>query len=169
MTIQEIIGNVINIPPDHKKVDLLQIEWFESTKRIQRKRTDDGMDLAIKFLREGQCLHEGDILFEDATKRVLVYIKPCDAIVIQPQSLLEMGTICYEIGNKHLPVFIQEDQVLIPFEDPLYKWLEAAGYKPKVENRQLLNLLKSNISPHSHEAPSSSSLFNKIINLASKA
>ncbi len=167
MIVYEILGNVVNIAPDHKKVDLLQIEWFESTKKIQRKRTDEGMELAVKFLSEGQRLHEGDVLFEDATKRVLVYIKPCDAIVIQPQSLLEMGTICYEIGNKHLPVFIQENQVLIPFEDPLYKWLEAGGYKPKVESRQLLNMLKSNVSPHGHEGPGSS-LFNRIINLASK-
>jgi len=168
MIIQEVIGNVANIAADDRKVDLLQIEWFESAKKILRKQSDEGIDLAIKFLREGQRLHGGDILFEDATKRVVVYIKPCDAIVIQPQSLLEMGTVCYEIGNKHLPVFIQDNQVLIPFEDPLYKWLEAGGYKPKKEKRQLLNLLKSNISPHGHEG-TGTSLFNRIINLAAKA
>ena len=168
MIVQEVIGNVSNIAADNKKVDLLQIEWFESAKKIQRKRSDEGMDLAIKILREGQRLHEGDILFEDATKRIVVSIKPCDAIVIQPQSLLEMGTVCYEIGNKHLPIFIQDDQVLIPFEDPLYKWLEAAGYKPKKAYRQLLNLLKANVSPHGHEEPGNS-LFTRIINLAAKA
>jgi len=167
MIVQEVIANVSNIAADDRKIDLLQIEWFESAKKILRKQSDGGMDLAIKFLREGQRLHEGDILFEDATKRVIVYIKPCDAIVIQPLSLLEMGTVCYEIGNKHLPVFIQDDQVLIPFEDPLFSWLGAAGFKPKKEFRKLQNLLKSNVSPHGHEAPGNS-LFTKIINLAAK-
>ena len=65
-----------------------------------------------------------------------------------------------------MPLFIQEELVLMPFEMPMFRWLEASGYEPLKEEHQLLNLLKSNVEPHGHSG--STSLFSKIINIASK-
>lgn len=163
MIIQQIIGNTKTHPIDGLDVDVLEIEWFEATKRIQRRRTNAGMEIAIKFIQEGQRLHQDDILYQDDKKVVVVYIKPCEAIVMTPASLLEMGTICYEIGNKHLPLFIQNDQIMMPFEMPMFRWLEASGYSPEKQEIQLLHLLKSNVAPHGH---GSTSLLTKILNIA---
>ncbi|UTN04076.1 urease accessory protein UreE [Flavobacterium bizetiae] len=166
MLIKEILGNTAQQSLDKLTIDLLEIEWYEATKRIQRKTSNGGTDLSIKFLKEGQRLHEGDILYQDNEKAIVVHIKPCDAIVIKPKTMLQMGTVCYEIGNKHMPLFIQEELVLMPFEMPMFRWLEASGYEPLKEEHQLLNLLKSNVEPHGHSG--STSLFSKIINIASK-
>ena len=165
MLIQKVIGNKATLPIKGLVVDPVEFEWFETTKRIQRKRTSSGMDIAIRFLNEGQVLQQDDVLYFDEQKAVIVNIKPCEAIVVKPGTLLEMGTICYEIGNKHLPLFIQAGQVLIPYETPLFRWLQASGYFPVKETRQLINMLKSNIAPHQHSGPS---LFSKIISLAAK-
>lgn len=164
MIIEQIIGNTATHNIAKLEVDLLELEWFETTKRIQRKRTNSGMEVAVKFVREGQRLSQNDILYQDAQKAVVVTIKPCEAIVMTPKSLLEMGTICYEIGNKHLPLFIQNDQIMMPFEMPMFRWLEASGYLPEKQEVQLLHLLKSNVAPHGH---GSTSLFTKILNIAS--
>ncbi|WP_413998001.1 urease accessory protein UreE [Flavobacterium sp. W1B] len=164
MIIQQIIGNKVTHPVDGLEIDLLEIEWFETTKRIQRKNSNSGMEIAIKFIQEGQRLHQDDILYQDDKKVVLVHIKPCEAIVMTPASLLEMGTICYEIGNKHLPLFIQDDKIMMPFEMPMFRWLEASGYFPEKQELQLLHLLKSNVAPHGH---GNTSLFTKILNIAS--
>lgn len=166
MLIKEILGNTAQQSLDKLTIDILEIEWYEATKRIQRKTSNGGTDLSIKFLKEGQRLHEGDILYQDNEKAIVVHIKPCDAIVIKPKTMLQMGTVCYEIGNKHMPLFIQEELVLMPFEMPMFRWLEASGYEPLKEEHQLLNLLKSNVEPHGHSG--STSLFSKIINIASK-
>ncbi|OXG01582.1 urease accessory protein [Flavobacterium araucananum] len=166
MLIKEIVGNTAQQSLGTLKIDVLEIEWYEATKRIQRKTSNGGTDLSIKFLREGQRLQEGDILCQDNEKAIVVHIKPCDAIVIKPETMLQMGTVCYEIGNKHMPLFIQNELVLMPFEMPMFRWLEAAGYQPAKEKHQLLNLLKSNTEPHGHSG--SNSLFSKIINIASK-
>lgn len=166
MLIKEILGNTAQQSLDKLTIDLLEIEWYEATKRIQRKTSNGGTDLSIKFLKEGQRLNEGDILYQDNEKAIVVHIKPCDAIVIKPKTMLQMGTVCYEIGNKHMPLFIQEELVLMPFEMPMFRWLEASGYEPLKEEHQLLNLLKSNVEPHGHSG--STSLFSKIINIASK-
>lgn len=166
MIVQEVVGNRKTHNTEGLVLDVLELEWFETTRRIQRKRTKAGKDIAIKFLREGQRLHHDDILFQDGHTAIVVDIKPCDAIVIAPSSLLEMGTVCYEIGNKHMPLFIQDDKVMMPFEMPMFRWLEASGYHPLKQEVRLLHLLKSNVEPHGHG--NSSSLFSKILNLASQ-
>lgn len=164
MIINQTIGN-LSENSSAKNIDYLDLEWFETTKRIQRKKTRLGMDIAIKFLREGQRLREGDILFEDEENIIAVNVLETEAIVMSPDSLLEMGTVCYEIGNKHIPLFIQEDKVLLPFEMPMFRWLEASGFKPEKQTVKLLNLLKSNVEPHGHGSLGSS-IFNKILKMA---
>lgn len=164
MIINQTLGNLSGNPAA-KNIDYLDLEWFETTKRIQRKKTRLGTDIAIKFLREGQRLREGDILFEDSEKIIAVNVLETEAIVMSPASLLEMGTVCYEIGNKHIPLFIQNDQVLLPFEMPMFRWLEASGFNPEKQSVKLLNLLKSNVEPHGHGSLGSS-IFNKILKIA---
>ncbi|WP_018675151.1 urease accessory protein UreE [Riemerella columbina] len=168
MIINEAIGNVAHTDIQSREIDYLDLQWFETPKRIQRKKTRSGKDIAIKFLKEGQRLYEGDILYMDDQTAVVINVLPTDAIVLTPKSMLEMGTVCYEIGNKHMPLFIQNDQVLMPFEHPMFRWLEASGYQPRKETVKLLNLLKSNVEPHQHgNSNSGTSLFTKILHLAS--
>ncbi|TYB75898.1 urease accessory protein UreE [Bizionia myxarmorum] len=167
MICKEVIGNAEVYPIDNKKRDILNLEWFETTKRIMRKKTEANDEIVIKFLKEGTRLKEGDILYEDEEKVVLVNILPCDAIQVTPRSIYEMGTVCYEIGNKHLPLFIQGDNVLIPYEKPLERLLLASGYEVKKTHCKLLNMLKANVEPHQH-GKSGSSLFSKILELTTK-
>ncbi len=169
MIINEIVGNKHDIPLDGLEIDYLELEWFEISKRIQSKVTNSGTKIAIKFLKEGQRLSQDDILFMDNKKAIVINIRECEAIVIAPTSLLEMGTVCYEIGNKHVPIFIQNDQVLIPFEEPLFRWLATNGYRPIKEMRQLKNMLKSADAGHSHtHKHNDESLSMKIISSVSK-
>lgn len=166
MLIQEIIGNASDFTLGNRTIDRLPLEWYECTKKVQRKKTGSGVDIAIKFLREGQRLQQDDILFINDEKAILVEILPTDAIVITPVDFHEMGRICYEIGNKHLPLFIQENKVMIPYEDPIFNWLKAGNYDIRIKNMRLLNLLNANVQPHSHGT--GSSLFSKILGLTSK-
>jgi len=104
--------------------------------------------MVIKLLKEGTRLKEGDIVYEDSDKAVVVNILPCDAIQVTPRSIYEMGMVCYEIGNKHLPLFIQGDCVLIPYEKPLERLLVASGYDVAKTHCKLLNMLEASIEPH---------------------
>jgi len=167
MICKEVIGNVETYSISNKKKDVLNLQWFEATKRIMRKKTEANEEIVIKFLREGNRLKEGDILYEDEEKIVVVNILPCDAIQVTPRSIYEMGTVCYEIGNKHLPLFIQGDNVLIPYEKPLERLLVATGYDVAKTHCKLLNMLKANVEPHQH-GRAGSSLFSKILELTTK-
>ncbi len=168
MIIQQKSGNLNSLPAHHKTIDWLTLQWYETTKRILHKRTQNGIEITMKFLGENQQLTQGDILHQDAETIIAVDIEACDTIIISPQKMHEMAYVCYEIGNKHLPLFYEDDTLLVPYEAPLFKLLTAAGYPIKVEKRKLLNQLKTTVTPHTNNS-NSTSLFSKIMQLTNPA
>jgi urease accessory protein len=162
MLIQQKNGHLQTIHINQRVVDWLPIEWYEVSKRIQRKRTKNGQEVALKFLDNNPALTQGDVLFADDTTIIAVDIIPCDVLVIQPVTMQEMAAVCYEIGNKHLPLFFEKNELLVPFEMPLYRLLAAQGYAIKQDKRKLLHPLKTSVAPHAHNG---SSLFSKIMQL----
>ena len=164
MIIKEKLGNINSFPNNNKNIDWLDMEWHETNKRILHKKTRSGKEVTMKFLKENQNLTQGDILFEDAENIIAIDIQSCEAIVIKPKTMFEMAAICYEIGNKHLPLFLYEDELLIAYEAPLFNLLTSQGYEVNKENRKLINPLKTSVASHAHNG--SESLFSKIMKLS---
>ncbi|MCF6406678.1 urease accessory protein UreE [Chitinophaga filiformis] len=164
--IEKIEGNVVSFPTANRVIDPLRLEWFEAGKRLLRRHTQGRQEVALRFMREAPMLQQGDIVWMDDKKAIVIDIIPAAAIVLKPATMKDMAAVCYEIGNKHLPLFLEGDDVLVPYEEPLFRWLEAKGYTPVKAQRTLTNMLRSNIIPHEHG--SSGSLFSKIMQLASK-
>ncbi|MEO7769348.1 MAG: urease accessory protein UreE [Ferruginibacter sp.] len=162
MVITEKIGNINFFSINNRKIDSLLLEWYETNKRILHKKTMAGMEVVMKFLSENQQLTEGDIIYEDDFNIVAIEIKECDALIIRPKSMFEMASVCYEIGNKHLPVFYQDDEILIAFDAPLFRLMLAAGYDISQGKRKLIQPLKTSVTPHSG---SQNNLFSKIMKL----
>ncbi len=148
MLIKEKIGNINFFAINNRKQDFLLLEWYETNKRILHKTTQAGIDITMKFLHENPQLTEGDIIYEDDFSIIVIEIAPCDALIIRPKSMFEMASVCYEIGNKHIPLFYENDDLLVPFEPPLHRTLLAAGYDIQEGKRKLLNPLKTSVSPH---------------------
>jgi urease accessory protein len=78
-----------------------------------------------------------------------------------------MASVCYEIGNKHLPLFYEADQLLVPFEMPLYNLLLVQGYAVNQEERKLLHPLKTSVMPHT--VGIGDSVFSKIMQITTPA
>jgi urease accessory protein len=165
MLIQNKIGNLSTFEINSRFIDRLLLEWHETRKRILRKISQSGKEVAIKFLNENPELTEGDILFADDTTLIVVSILPCDCIVVSPKNMFEMASICYEIGNKHLPLFYEGEALLIPTDIPLLNLLTAQGYDVKEEKRKLLQSLKTTVSPHGIAV--NETVFSKITKLTS--
>lgn len=165
MLLQKKIGNINSYTVDSKTIDWMNLEWHETRKRILRKQTNSGKDVSIKFLNENPDLTDGDILFEDDSSIIAISVLACDCIMIQPTNMFEIASVCYEIGNKHLPLFYEDECLLVPFDAPLMKLLSAQGYEVKEEKRKLLQPLKTTVSPH---GDSNNSLFSKIMKLTNQ-
>jgi len=168
MLIKEKISNLRSFDIKHQNISYVVIEWFETNKRILHKKTDSGIVITIKFLKENPEFKEGDVLWMDENMVIVIDIKACEAIVIRPATILEAAFICYEIGNKHLPLYYENEDLLIPYEAPLHKLLQALGYTTKVEERKLTNAVKTSVSPHG-DSGGSTSLFNKILQLTTSS
>lgn len=148
MIVSAIIDNINTGRFEGISQDLLAIEWYESSKRIQRLRTVGGQDIAIRLLGDGDRLKDGDVLVQDDKGIIVVHIKPCEAIIIRPETMLDAAAVAFEIGNKHLPLFVQNGEILMPYEATMYDWLMKYGYQPEKGVRQLLDSLKANVEPH---------------------
>ena len=146
--VKEKLGNIYSAFSDKRDIDLLSIEWHEARKRILNKKTRQSKDVTLKFLNENPNLKDGDILWQDENTIIAVEINPCDCIIITPGSMLQASSICYEIGNRHLPLFFEGDELLSPYDVPLYNLLQVLGYTIKIEQRKLNNSFQTTVFPH---------------------
>ena len=165
MIIKEKLGNIDSYEIKGRLVDWMEIEWYETNKRILHKKTRSEREITIKFLGRSPQITQGDILYQDNFILIAAEVLPCDCIIIKPQTIFETASLCYEIGNKHLPLFFENDSLLVPFEAPLFRLLTAQGYQILRENRKLLQPLNTTVSPHADQG--STSLFSKILQLTS--
>jgi len=165
MIVKEKIGNITNFQIGERVIDYLYLDWFETGKRILHKKTTSGMEVVMKFLRENQQLGQGDILFADETRLIVVAILPCECLVIIPRSKFELASLCFEIGNKHLPLFYQDEKLLVAYDAPLFRLLVSSGYDVIKEDARLENPLKTSVSAHGDSGKDS--LFSKIMKLTS--
>ncbi len=164
MIIQNKKGNIQTYCQSNKLIDLLPFEWYETSKRIQRKTSKAGIELSLKFLGADPAITEGDILYEDETRLIVATILKCECIVITPSNMLEMANVCYEIGNKHLPLFYEAETLLIPFDAPLYKMLASMNLVVKKESRKLLSRVTTTVAAHGHQA-TGNTLLSRILKL----
>ncbi len=134
---RDIKGNIWADGTDKEAVvlDFLELEWFDTEKRVIRGFTVQGREIGFKNLRK-ESLFDGDILFETEAVRIVVRILPCPCLVVHPKNRLDMARICLEIGNKHIPVFINPaNEIIAAYENPLWETLERAGFRPTKESR----------------------------------
>ncbi|MGB8194303.1 MAG: urease accessory protein UreE [Chitinophagaceae bacterium] len=163
MIVKEKLGRLSDFAVNGREVDVLAVEWFETAKRILHKRTQAGREIVLKFMKENPDLSRDDVLFEDEHCVIVVEILSCEVIVVRVGSLHEMARLCYEIGNKHLPLFYENEEMLIPYDEPLFRWLVSSGFQPVKEQRKLLNQLRTSVAAHAHGG--NSSLLSRILNL----
>ena len=141
-------GNINASGASYKNIDKLPVEWYEITKRILHKTTVSGTSLTLKFLNENPNLKDGDILWQDENSIIIVDIIPSECMVITPDTIITAAALCYEIGNRHLPLFYEENELLIPYDVPLYNLLRASDYMIRLEKRKLNCPFKTTVLPH---------------------
>lgn len=165
MLITRKIGTVDTMVNTDRSIDYVLLDWFETEKRIMHKTSEAGRNVQIKFLNENRGFQPGDVIFIDGDTMGVIDIRECEVLVIRPRNMNELATICYEIGNKHLPLFYQEDELLVAYDSGLFAYLRAAGYNTQREMRKLTNALRTTVAPHGSNGKS---LFTRIMQLTTE-
>ena len=148
MLINKVIGNIgTQEDVSDKKTEWIELGWEELSKRILRTETDHGTDIALS-LDHDEPLQYGDVLFEDEERRIAVRTKMEAVIVIRPKDMTEMGKAAFELGNRHTPCLIDEDEIIVRADHTLNKLLDEVGVSYQTTERRFKQRFK--YRGHSH-------------------
>jgi len=152
MIANTILGNTKDPKWQDYLVDTLDLEWYELNKKILRKISGNNIEVGINLLQEKDSLQNGDIISIDKNSIIAINVKACECIAIKAKNHLELARICYEIGNRHAALFIDEHDssvFLLAMDKPIMQMLGKIGAEPKTVTARLIKPLSC--IGHSHE------------------
>ena len=134
MVVDKILGNIADYPVEERKVDKVYVDWYELDKKLLRKTSESGEEIGIRFGTDYHGhMHEGDVLYADSDRVIVIDINPCELTVVEVHSMQEMGRLCFELGNRHLSLSIGENRVCVPYDEPTFDYLDKLGFAPQKE------------------------------------
>ncbi|GMO60828.1 MAG: urease accessory protein UreE [Termitinemataceae bacterium] len=139
---EKVCGNVADFPG--KAVDYVTVEWHEIRKRVHRKISIGGADVAIQLGDDAMVhpLKQDDVLAVQDGVVFAVDIPPCEVLVIRVDAHHERMAekVCWEIGNKHAPLFLgeAEGEFITPYDMPIENLLgKFSGVSVEKDFRKL--------------------------------
>ena len=117
----------------------LCIEWFEAGRSLIKRKTVQGTALHLQR-RNGKYLTDGQIIYQDANRYVRISTLPCTCMVLTAEDPALIGDFCYDVGNRHLPVFcVGENAFGVAYDARLYEALASKfGAHLRLEKMKLL-------------------------------
>lgn len=148
MVVEKVLGNINDYDLKDRQLDKVWLEWYELEKKLLKKTTESGEEVGIRVEHH---LHEGDILYADDARVLVVELLPCELTVVRVHTMQEMGRLCFELGNRHLSLAIEEHQVAIPYDEPTFLYLEKLGFQPEKKEDKFQHVTVCHAHGHSHE------------------
>jgi len=124
MVIEKLLGKKPE-NTDGKIIETVPFEWFEMNNKILKKTSSKGTEIGLRL---SEPLFDGALLYEDNEKIICLELLPCETTRVHVHNIKEMGRVCFELGNRHLPLSIAEDFVSTPHDNPTYEYLEKLGF-----------------------------------------
>lgn len=145
MVVEKVLGKKPEITK--KRVDTVILEWHEREKKRMRKTTSAGEEIGIAVTTP---LEEGDMLAEDAVRMIVVEYTATEIMKIPVSGSKEMGRLCFELGNRHLSLEIDEAMVRLPYDEPTFFYLQQLGFQPQKACEKLEHITVCKGHSHHH-------------------
>ena len=126
MIIETIIGNIKDYAIGNRTVEYIVLDRDRLSKPHQKVTSEAGESFGLS-LPHGQTLSPGDVLYADEGRVVVVTLVPEEALVIRPEGQMQWARAAYNIGNMHQSAFIQEDQIVTPYDAILESVMQRLG------------------------------------------
>lgn len=159
--IKDIKGTIKEISFKDYPVDYVDIPWYDSGKRIQRLVTSNGVEIGIRLDSEkiARGLLHGDVLEVRNGKAIVVNILEDKCITVKAEDLKTVAKVCYEIGNRHSPLFYSEDysELVLPYDKPILEMLKKMEVEVDVKmmkihrDKSISSVNTSHEHSHSHD------------------
>lgn len=152
MLIEKAIAHAGEICLDSYRLDPVVFEWYELPKRILRKTSANGKDLGLRLNDSSDSWQDGDVLLCTDDEALVIVVSPCPCLAITWHNELELAKICYQVGNRHAPLFISADNqhLLMPYDEPLRVMLVKMGIVCHLLDDKLINPLGNTCESNHH-------------------
>jgi urease accessory protein len=120
MLCEKILGTLADFPG--KSIDYVTIEWYETGKKLHRKTSLGGVDIAIRLDDEAALpFKQNDVLCSSGDTVFAVDIPAFPVLVICVAHHHMAAKVAWEIGNKHAPLFWGEEdgEFITPYDAPI--------------------------------------------------
>lgn len=138
MILRKVIGNLANMDTEGYQVEKVFLTWDELTKRMMRKNTDLGNQVAV-VVPDGVQLKDGDVLYCEGNRMIAIQLLSEDVIVVKAKSYNQLGWICYQLGRHESEIMIAGKEVLVPFNQEIHRYLLQNGVSVRRCYRRFVN------------------------------
>lgn len=112
-----------SIPTDDRD-DFLELEWYEVNRTFLNRKTVSGLAVKIQ-LSEKVTFQDRQLIYQDAEISIRIRIKSCLCILLTSTSIHTVGKFCYDVGNRHLPIFqVADDRIAVSYDGRLFQALK---------------------------------------------
>ena len=149
MLIEKVIGNIgTEEEIADKKTEWIELDWEELSKRILRTETDKGTDVALR-LESGRTACNTGIFYLKMTIVALQFVRKWNLLLSsRPKDMTEMGKAAFELGNRHTPSLIDDNEIIVRADHTLNKLLDEVGVAYETTERRFKQPFK--YRGHSH-------------------
>jgi urease accessory protein len=109
-----------------KDADLLQLTWEQRRWTRGRYRTLRGRQIALA-LPTGTVLRSGQILWLAPEWYLTVEAMPENVVAILPRDYREAVRVAFEVGNRHFPLALDGQRLLVPNDSAMTQLLGRLG------------------------------------------
>ncbi len=126
--------------------DSLRLTWEE--RRWTRKRvvTSGGREIALA-LPTGSLLQPGDVLAATESWYLVVEGRPEPVLAVVPRDRDEAVRVAFEVGNRHFPLAVDGERLLVPDDTAMRQLLDRLGAAWQREEAVFSPIGRS---PHEH-------------------
>lgn len=109
-----------------KERDTLHLSWEERRWTRKRARTTRGREVALA-LPTGSLLRPGDVLAVEADWYLAVEGRPEPVLAVLPRERDEAIRVAFDVGNRHFPLALEGDALLVPDDTAMEQLLTRLG------------------------------------------
>ena len=148
--VQGTLGNLATYDVGSRTLERIEIASDDLAKRLLRLRAA-GREIGLR-LAEGAHVHDGDVIFADEERVIALTVAPDVVLVCRPQSIAQALVVAHALGNRHLPVQIDGDALVVRDDRLVEDLLREMDVPFAREPRTLAAPFRHAHAPHGHDA-----------------
>jgi urease accessory protein len=142
------IGTISTFELDGRILERIPIASDDLAKRVLRL-TCATFDIGLRLGLDAH-VRDGDVVYADDERAVALCVAADDVLVCRPVSVAQALAVAHAIGNRHWPMQVDGDALVMRDDRLARELLEGLGVPFCAESRTLAQSFRHANAPHSH-------------------